>query len=90
MSEGDRKTVDIRADDAYGQHRKDLVVQVPRSQIPAGVELQVGGVLQVRSQKGLTTDVFVLEFDEESVTLDGNHPLAGEDLVFKIELLEIL
>ena len=90
MSQGDRKTVQIPADDAYGEHRKDLVVQVPRSQIPAGVDLQAGCVLQVRSQKGLTTDVIVIEFDEESVTMDGNHPLSGEDLTFKIELLEIL
>lgn len=90
MSVGDTKKVDVPAQDAYGEHNPQGVQSVPRTQVPDNVPLDPGTQLQVQTADGRTVPVTVTEVTEEEVTLDANHPLAGKDLTFEIELVEIL
>jgi FKBP-type peptidyl-prolyl cis-trans isomerase 2 len=89
MTPGDSKTVTIPPGEAYGDRNESMVQQVPRSAIPAELELSPGLMLQAQGPNGETMRFSVIEFDDESVTVDGNHPLAGKDLVFDLELVEI-
>ncbi|MBF9038863.1 peptidylprolyl isomerase [Rhodobacterales bacterium LSUCC0246] len=89
MSQGEKKSVTIAAAEAYGDHRPDAVQAVPRAQIPAEIPLEVGGGLQVQTPDGQTIPVTVTSVTDEEVTLDANHPLAGKDLTFALELVEI-
>ncbi len=89
MSKGDSTKVEIPADDAYGEPREDLIISVPKSQLPDDVEPQVGMQLQVNQPDGQSIPVRVTEIEEEEIKLDANHPLAGKDLVFEIELVEV-
>ena len=89
MSPGDSKSETIPADEAYGPHRRDLVVQVERQHLPDDIEFGVGQRLQVQTPEGHATGVVVVGVSDDHVTLDGNHPLAGQDLTFDIELVEI-
>lgn len=89
MSQGEKKSVTIAADEAYGDHRPEAVQAVPRAQIPAEIPLEVGGGLQVQTPDGQTIPVTVTSVTDEEVTLDANHPLAGKDLTFAVELVEI-
>jgi peptidylprolyl isomerase len=89
MSQGDKKSVTIAAAEAYGDHRPEAVQAVPRAQIPAEIPLEVGGGLQVQTPDGQTIPVTVASVTDEEVTLDANHPLAGKDLTFAVELVEI-
>jgi peptidylprolyl isomerase len=89
MSEGESKTVTVASEEAYGARREDLVITLQRSQIPANVELREGLHLQMRQQDGTVFNVMVSDLSDEQVTLDANHPLAGRDLTFEIELVEI-
>ena len=90
MNEGDAKTVSIPAEEAYGPYQDELVAVVARSQVPPELEIEIGTILQVRSPEGGINRVMVKEITEENVTLDLNHPLAGKELVFELELIEIL
>ena len=89
MSIGDSKTVTIPADQAYGGHNPEMVQVVPRTAIPSDIELQVGLTLSARSPEGQNLNFKVVEFDDEKVMVDGNHPLAGQDLTFALELVAI-
>jgi peptidylprolyl isomerase len=89
MSPGDTKTVQVEAANAYGPHQDELVFVVPRTQIPEGIDPQVNQSYQLQSSDGQKLAVLVIEAGEESVTFDGNHPLAGKDLEFDIELVEV-
>lgn len=89
MNPGDSKTTHIPADQAYGPHRQEMVLVVEREQIPPDMDLQVGQQLQLRQENGYALPVIVTEVEEAQVTLDANHPLAGEDLIFDIQLVEI-
>lgn len=89
MKPGDSKSERIPADEAYGPHRGELVVEVERRRLPGGIEFGVGQQLQVQTPEGHATRVVVVGVSDEHVTLDGNHPLAGQDLIFDIELVEI-
>jgi len=89
MEEGDSKTATIPADDAYGERREDLVLTVLRDRLPEDLEPEVGQPLQMRSGDGETFQVVITEVDDDSVEVDANHPLAGRDLTFDIELVEI-
>ncbi len=89
MSVGESKKVSIPADDAYGPYNNELVAVVPRSQVPPELELEVGMPLQVRSAEGQIARAMVRDLTETEITLDLNHPLAGQDLTFEIELVEI-
>lgn len=89
MSVGDTKTVDIPAEEAYGPHQPELVQQVARDQIPADIELAEGVQLQAQGPEGQVFRLVVTDLDDAHVTLDGNHPLAGKALTFKLELVEV-
>ena len=90
MAEGESKSVTIASDDAYGPHRNELVQEVARAQIPPEMELEVGGAVMVRGPDGQPMRLLIRELTEDSVTLDANHPLAGEDLTFELELVQIV
>ncbi len=90
MAPGDTKTVTIAAADAYGPHRAELVQELPRSAIPPQVDLTPGARLTAKDQAGNELVLTVVEADAETARLDANHPLAGEDLTFEIELVEVL
>lgn len=90
MSPGDSKSTTIPADDAYGQRRDDMVAQIERERIPEGIAPEIGQWLQLRLEGGQMLQAIITEMSESSLTVDANHPLAGKDLVFEIELVEIV
>ena len=89
MEPGEEKTVTIPADQAYGPRRPDLMVAVERTEFPEHIEPRVGQELQVRRDDGEQAIVKVAEVSDTHVTLDANHPLAGEDLTFDLQLVEV-
>ncbi len=89
MAEGESKTVAVPADEAYGQHDPNGRQQVPRDQIPEHIPLDPGTALQMQTPDGQAVPVTVSEVTEEVVVLDANHPLAGKDLTFDVEMVEI-
>ncbi|HHL73984.1 MAG TPA: peptidylprolyl isomerase [Bacteroidetes bacterium] len=90
MNIGDSKTVTIAADDAYGQYRDDMRMEVPMEQFPDNITPEVGQQLQLSNPDGSTFLVVISEISDSGVTLDANHPLAGKDLTFEIELVEVV
>jgi len=90
MKVGDKKTVTAVADEAYGQPNPSAMQEVPRATIPPEIELVVGGQLQAMTQDGQQISVTIVAITDEIVTMDANHPLAGKDLIFDVELLEIV
>lgn len=88
MTPGQSKTQTIPSAQAYGPHNDEMVVSVERTEFPEDIDLEVGQRLKL-SQEGQTMIVTITEVQESSVTLDANHPLAGQDLVFDIELVEV-
>lgn len=89
MKPGDTKTVVVAAEDGYGQRNEELVVVVDRNKLPSDLDPKVGDRLEMR-RSGQSKPVYVIAVTDEKVTLDGNHRLAGEDLTFDIELVEIV
>lgn len=89
MRVGDKKTVVIEPEQAYGPVNPDAKQTVPRSDIPAEIPLEVGLTLQAQTSQGQAIPVTVVELSDESVVLDANHPLAGKTLTFAIELVSI-
>ena len=89
MALGDRKTVTIPAHRAYGTRRDELIQDVPRAAIPEDIDLTAGMVLNATGPEGRTLSFTVVEWDDDRVKIDGNHPLAGRDLTFALELVEI-
>jgi peptidylprolyl isomerase len=89
MEAGERKTVKIPADDAYGPRVEQLTFTAPRENLPPGYDPVEGEMMRLETRDGRQIDVIVTHADEEVVRLDGNHPLAGEDLTFEIELVKI-
>jgi len=90
MAVGDSKTVTIPPEDAYGERHDQLVQQVPKSTLPEEMEPSVGMQLQSQSPDGQVMNLVVVEVEEETLTLDANHPLSGQALTFAIELVEIV
>lgn len=88
MKPGEKKTVNVKAADAYGEHEEDMVVQVPRAQIPKK-DVEVGDRFHADSGQGHTQVVVVTGVTDEHVTVDGNHPLAGQDLSFDVEITDV-
>ena len=89
MEEGDSTTVDLASEDAYGERREDLELEVSKSDLPENIDPQVGMQLQMQQQEdGQTIPVQITAVEDEYVKLDANHPLAGKDLTFDIELIE--
>ena len=89
MSEGETKTVKIPSEEAYGQHRDEMVLKVGRDELPPDMQVEAGDQLQMQHQNGQIVIVTVTEVTDQNVTLDGNHPLAGKDLTFDIQLVEV-
>ena len=89
MSPGDAKTQEILSDDAYGPYSDEMVAEIDRQQIPEDVPITIGQQLQLQNSSGQVIPVVVKAVEQETVTLDGNHPLAGKDLIFEIQLVEL-
>ena len=89
MAVGEHRTVEIEPDDGYGPYNEDMVLEVEREQFPEEMQPEVGQQLQVRQDGGQAISVVVTAVDDETVTLDANHPLAGQTLTFEIELVSI-
>ncbi|HBD83474.1 MAG TPA: peptidylprolyl isomerase [Dehalococcoidia bacterium] len=89
MEPGETKIVRIASNQAYGRHNPEKVIQVSRSKMPEGLEQEIGMRVQGSMPDGQTVEFTIVSLTESEVTLDGNHALAGKDLTFDIELLEI-
>lgn len=89
MQVGDKKTVNIPVQDAYGDKSDDMIIEFDRSQFPPDMKPEIGMQLMMNNGQGQSFPVVVKEVREDSVVLDANHPLAGEDLSFDLELVEI-
>lgn len=89
MTVGDKKTVEIPSEQAYGPANPEMRQAVPREGIPEEIPLEIGTQLQMQTPDGQAMPVMVVDVDEATVTLDANHPLAGKDLKFDIELMRI-
>ncbi len=88
MQAGEKKTVVIPAEEAYGPRQEELLFSVDRAQLPENIQPEVGQQLQV-NQEGQTAVVTISELTESTITLDANHPLAGENLTFELEVMEV-
>lgn len=89
METGESKTATVPAEQAYGHRETDRVVEVERAQLPPDLNLRVGQRLKLTDQQENSTYLTVTEMSDSLVKLDANHPLAGQDLVFDIELVKI-
>lgn len=90
MQVGDKKTIEIPCDQAYGPKHDEMIVDFPRNQFPEDLNPIVGMQLNMSNQDGQQFPVSVVEVSEDTVKLDANHPLAGKDLIFDLELVEIV
>ena len=89
MSVGETKSVNIPAEDAYGPHHPQMIQEVPKSALPDDLEPAEGMGLQAQGPDGQVLNLVVTDVQEDSITVDGNHPLAGKALNFDIELVSI-
>lgn len=89
MEVGDTKTAEIPAAEAYGESREDLMFDVPKSNLPPDLKPEVGQQLAMTQPNGQQVPVTVARVEEDIVVIDANHQLAGKDLIFDIELVEI-
>ena len=89
MVVGDKKTINIAAEDGYGERSEEAIIEFPKESIPADMKLEPGMSLTLSNQQGQPVPVIVKEVKDDIVILDANHFLAGQELVFDIELVEI-
>jgi FKBP-type peptidyl-prolyl cis-trans isomerase 2 len=89
MTPGESKRTTIPADEAYGPYRPELVMVVDKERIPTDVSVEVGQMLQISQSNGQAIPVVVTEVSDSQITLDANHPLAGQELIFDIQLVQI-
>ncbi len=90
MNSGETRTIIISADKAYGPYQKEMILEVDRSQFPPDINLTVGEQLELSQPDDQVIVVTITNVAESTVTLDANHPLAGKDLTFDIQLVEIV
>jgi len=90
MNLGEKKTINIAPEDAYGPRSEDAIIEFPKANVPPEMELEPGMPLTLSNQQGQPFPVIVVEVKDEVIVLDANHFLAGQELVFDIELVEIL
>jgi peptidylprolyl isomerase len=90
MELGSSQTLTVPAEEAYGEHDPSKVQVVPRSAVTAGVDVQPGQQLQATTRDGGTLAFVVTNVDDQKITVDANHPLAGRDLVFDVQLVDIV
>lgn len=89
MVVGEKKTINIPVEEAYGPSNPEAIVDMPKDRFPEDMELQVGMQLAMSNAEGQQFPVVIKEIKEDSVLLDANHPLAGQELIFDLELVEI-
>lgn len=90
MKVHDKKTVTIPSDEAYGEVRKDLFQEIPKSDLPPEINPEIGMGLMAKNPDGTEQQLRITEVKNESIIIDTNHPLAGRDLIFDLEVMEIL
>jgi FKBP-type peptidyl-prolyl cis-trans isomerase 2 len=90
MNVGDKKTINIPYDEAYGPRNPEMMIEMPKDRFPKDMELEVGMPLLMSDGQGQQYQVIITDIKEDAVMLDANHPLAGKDLVFDLELVEIV
>lgn len=89
METGDSVTANIPSNEAYGDRKKEMMVEVPRKDVPNNIDPQVGQQLAIQQADGNSLPVVVTAVEEDRIVLDANHPLAGKDLTFEIQLVEV-
>lgn len=89
LSVGDTTTTNIPATEAYGERNPEMIVEVPKNQLPTEIEAKVGVQLQLNQPNGQAIPVQITEVNEDTITIDANHPLAGKNLSFEIEIVSI-
>jgi FKBP-type peptidyl-prolyl cis-trans isomerase 2 len=89
MTVGERKTINIPAAQAYGEVSEEMIMEFPLNQFPADMVPEIGMQLTMSNNQGQNFPVVIVELKDESVMLDANHPLAGKELIFDLELVEI-
>lgn len=90
LAQGEKKEFALACDDAYGPRHDEMLFSIPLAHLPEGLTPQIGQGLQMRFPDGQTIEARITSIGEEELTLDGNHPLAGETLHFEVELVEIV
>jgi len=90
MEIGQKKTINIPVNEAYGEKNPEMLIEMPKDRFPADMELEVGMPLMMSNGEGQNFQVIIHEIQDESVILDANHPLAGQDLIFDLELVDIV
>ena len=90
MGVGEKKTINIPVEEAYGPRSEDMLIEFPKDRFPADMQIEEGMQLMMSNGAGQNIPVVITELKENSVMLDANHPLAGEELIFDIELMEIV
>ena len=90
MEVGEKRNAAITASDAYGEHQQQLVVDIPRDNIPENITPEMGHFLELKNHSGQQVRALIIGIDDSNVKVDLNHPLAGKDLNFEIELVEIV
>ena len=89
MKVNEKKTISINKEEAFGEPREDLIHEVPKTQLPQDMEVKEGMPLVSKSPEGQEINMIVKEVKDESIIVDANHPLAGKDVVFDLEVVEI-
>ena len=90
MTVGEKKTINIPFDEAYGPKNPEMIIEMPKDRFPKDMELEVGMPLAMTDGHGQQFQVAIVEIKDDVVVLDANHPLAGQDLIFDLELVEII
>ena len=90
MVVGEKKTLQIDPDNGYGQSNPEAIIEFPKTNVPEGMELEVGMQLNLQNEYGQPVPVVIIELREDLIVMDANHSLAGKDLIFEVELVEIV
>jgi len=90
MKVGEKKTINIPVEEAYGPKKEEMIIQYPKKQLPEDMKIETGMALMMSNSTGQQFQVKVTEIKDDMIILDANHPLAGKDLIFDIELIEIV
>ena len=89
MDVDEEKTVTIKADEAYGQPKDEFIQEFPKDSLPEEIPAEEGQQLQLQDQNGRAIPATIIDVDDENITIDMNHPLAGKDLTFEIKVVSI-
>ncbi len=90
MVVGEKKTLQIDPDNGYGQSNPEAIIEFPKTNVPEGMQLEIGMQLNLQNEYGQPVPVVIIELREDVVVMDANHSLAGKDLIFEVELVEIV